>query len=82
MPTSGIRQSDKSLAGFECQLTEKGHDGTVKHDWFDCLDVCGSAAFSTFYADQAYGIKPSLPKNQMDLIKERDYNLFHGYVTC
>ena len=59
------------MAGFECQIMTTGHDGTMKHDLFDVLDICGSELFGNFYVDNVYCGLPTLPKNQMKLIEDR-----------
>ena len=59
MQNSGIRESDNSLVGFEVFVRTTGRDYSIK-TWYDCLDVAGSDAFSTFSLNNAYNIAPSL----------------------
>ena len=59
MQNSGIRESDNSLVGFEVFVRTTGRDYSIK-TWYDCLDIAGSDAFSTFSLNNAYNIAPSL----------------------
>ena len=82
MLKSGIRESDNSLAGYEVLVRTTGRDDSVKTDWFDCLDVCGSDAFSTFFLDNAYNINPNLDQKQMEMIKVGMTQYVTKLLTC